>query len=255
MLSSVANALRVLDLLAERGEMGVSEVGRELDLTTATAHRLVTTLVGSGFVDRDPSTRRYRLSTKILVMAGQVRSRIGLPDILRPILQDIARRTTETINLGVYRDGEVVYLDKIDSEALFRIEIRVGAHVPAYCTGLGKAMLAHQDPQEAERYISSTKMKAHTPNTITSAGALRSELESIREQGYAIDRGELLSDVWCVAVPVLADGRPVAAISISAPRSRFEDKQDKLVKVAVRAAEDASAAISQLGALDTRGRS
>lgn len=252
-LSSVANAFRVVDLLAERGELGVSEIGRRLDLTTATAHRLVSTLVGTGLVERNPDTRRYRLGTKILVLAQQVRGRLGVRDALRPMLEKLAADTNETVNLGVLRDGDIVYLEKIDSNELFRIEIQVGAKVPAYCTGLGKAILASLPADELGAYLTDLKPTAHTPATITSKRRLKEELDAVRKQGYAVDRGELLADVWCVAVPIVdADGRPVAALSVSAPRSRFEARSERFVRAALRHAADASEAVAGFGPPDGR---
>ncbi len=253
MLGSVGNALRVMDLLSERGEMGVSEIGRQLTLTTATAHRLVRSLAESGLVERNPDTRRYALGPKILMLADRVRSRMGLREVLLPTLQEISETSGQTVNLGVYRDGQIMYVEKLDSNELFRIEVSVGAGVPAYCTGMGKAILAYLPESEVERYLDTADLQKHTPNTHTSVPDIKAELSLVREMGFAVDHGELLYDVWCIAAPVFGDsGVPVAAISVSTLRSRFESKQDELVPLLLEKSKEASKLLEGLGKLPPR---
>ncbi len=253
MLGSVGNALRVIDLLSERGEMGVSEIGRQLGLTTATAHRLVRSLAESGLAERNPDTRRYSLGPKILMLADRVRSRMGLREVLLPILEEILDACGQTVNLGVYREGQIMYLEKLESNELYRIEVSVGAGVPSYCTGMGKAILAYLPETEVDRYLNSEDLVKHTPSTHTVIPDIKAELSLVREMGFAVDRGELLYDVWCVAAPVFGDSDlPIAAISISAPRSRFESKQDELVPVLIEKVKEASKLLEGLGKLPAR---
>jgi len=213
----------------------------------------VRSLAESGLVERNPATRRYSLGPKVLMLADRVRSRMGLREVLLPILQEMQDACGQTVNLGVYRDGNIIYLEKLDSKELYRIEVSVGAGVPAYCTGLGKAILAQLPETEVDRYLNGAELIKHTPSTHTSPADIKAELGLVREMGYALDRGELLYDVWCVAAPVFADSdAPVASISITSPRSRFESMQEELIPLIIDKAKEASKVLEGLGKLPVR---
>jgi DNA-binding IclR family transcriptional regulator len=246
MLRSVATALRTIEYLAKARSAGISELSRELGITTGTAHRLARTLVDEGFAEQDPQTRQYRLSMKFQLLASQVRVDDGLRGLARPFLHRLSAETDETVNLGVMIDREIVYLDKIASSELMTIEIRVGSHVPAHCTALGKAILASSDAATRDDYIATARFEALTPHTITSVRALRRELKEVVQRGYALDESELIEDVRCVAAPILSGDRPVGAFSVTAPRSRFEEKRPRLIEAVV----DASHELSELLASD-----
>lgn len=243
MLSSVTNALRVVDLLGERGESGVSEIARDLNLTTATAHRLVQTLTQCGYVDRDPKTRRYTLGPRMLLLARQASSRIGIVELIHPVLEDLASVTSETVNLATYHNGEIIYLDKIDSSEIFRVVVQVGSRLPAFCTALGRALLAHRDASDVSRYLHASKFAAMTPETITDPARLAEEIGYVRKNGFAIDYGEVTTDVMCAAAPVVANGKAAVALSVTAPRSRFENRQEAIVEAVLEAARRASALV------------
>lgn len=234
-LGSVANALRMLELLARTPEAGVTELARSLAISKASVDRLLTTLVGAGFVEQNADTRRYRLSFKIAVLAEGVRSRMGIVEIARPYLRRLAERVHEGVNLGLFLDGALVYADTIPSTQPFRIEPRPGIALEPYATGAGKALLAFMAPDAREAYLAGLSPVAHTSTTLTSVPAIRAELERIRHDGHAFDRGERIEEAWCVAAPVLGrDGVAVAAVSVTATRSHFEAKREALV-TAVRA--------------------
>lgn len=254
-LSSVANALRVLEYLVETGEARVSEVGQELKVTVGTAHRLLGTLVAAGFAEQNPANRRYRPSPKLLVLANEMRSRISTRDVTHSRLQMLQNATRETANLAVLDDGRVLYIDKVFSDQVFGIEARIGARLPAYCTALGKVLVAHQDEAERERYLAAVEAEraAHADNPPPSPTKLRKELATVLKQGYAEDHGEYLPDVFCVAAPI-TNGRDnaIAAVSISAPRSRFLARREELIREVEAAASAISAELETLGIGDLR---
>jgi DNA-binding IclR family transcriptional regulator len=148
----------------------------------------------------------------------------------------------ETVNLGILEKTSVIYLEKIQNDDPVRIELQVGRAVPAHCTGLGKAILAFQPPDRLEYFLSSICFENRTKNTIMSSEVLRAELQRIREQGYALDRGELIEGINCVAVPVFSHMKnAVAAISIAGPSYRLNDaRMEELIPLVKRAAEDTS---------------
>ena len=240
----MTTALRVLDHLGTVDEAGVSELSRDLGITTGTAHRSVTTLQAQGFVEQNSSTRKYRLTVKIVALADSVRSRLSIADLAHERIAALAERSGETSNLAMLKDGEVVYVDKVASEAMIGIEVRVGSRVPAYCTALGKAILAFTPESEVTRYLDAATFERYTPTTARSGTALRRKLELIRKCGYALDEGELLSDIFCCAAPILdAHGKAVAAVSISAPRSRFVSNRRQFISLVRVAARHLSSAL------------
>lgn len=256
-LSSVANALRVLERLVELGEGGVSELARDLHFTPGTSHRLLSTLVVAGFVEQSPETRRYRPSLKLISLADKMRVDLSLSEVVHPYMEELMRQAHETVNLGVLRDGEVLYTHKVFSEEIFRVEVRVGSRVPAYCIALGKALLAFGDERARSVYLDYLDGLKDMPSSVRdipappSRAAFASELERVRELGYAEDHGAFLPDVYCVAAPVYdRRGRATAAISVSAPRSRFERQRGQLISLVKATAEQLTVALQEAGALD-----
>lgn len=240
-LASVANALRMLELLAGARDAGVSEMARQLGISKASVDRLLMTLRSAGFVEQDPRTRRYRLSFKIATLGEAVRSRAGIVDLARPRLRALSELVREGVNLGVFADGVLVYVDLIPSTHIFRIEARAGTTLPAYCTAAGKALLAFMAREGLDAYLADLVAIQHTPSTLTTAAALLAELEEIRRSGYAVDHGELLEEAWCVAAPVFGrDELAAAAVSITAPRSHFQVKSAELIAAVSAAARDIS---------------
>lgn len=237
-LSSVANALRLLELLAAQRDAGVSELARALELTKPTVDRLLRTLIAAGFALQDSATKRYRLSSKIVAIADRVRSRMGIIAVARPHLEALAEDLAETVNLGELSGTSVVYLDTITSGDTFRIEVRPGSILPAYATGVGKAVLAFSPPARIDAYLAEMPRESYTAATLNDPRKLDATLRRIRRDGYAFDRGEIMDDVRCVAAPILgADGYAVAAVSVEMPRSRFAAKRDRARRLVLEAAQ------------------
>src|SRR5437763_12119557 len=150
MLSSASNTLRALEYLVESREAGVTAIARALDVTPGTAHRLVGTLVGEGFAEQNGDKRKYRPAAKLLLLADRMRSRHDIRELAHGRLLQLADEIHETVNLGMLQAHRVVYLDKVLSDQPFGIEAKVGSRVPAYCTALGRAILAHSEPDALE---------------------------------------------------------------------------------------------------------
>ena len=250
MLSSATNALRALEYLVENREAGVSEIGRALGVTPGTAHRLVGTLVAEGFAEQNGDNRKYRPGPKVLDLADRVRGRVDVRDIAHSHLVELVDRVGETANLGALQDQRIVYLDKVMSDQPFGIEAKVGSRVPAYVTALGKSILAHSSEGVIDRYL--TAMAAGEAGDGThkppSAKAFRSELDRVVRQGFSEDTGDFMPDVFCVAAPAFsANDEPIAAISISVPRSRFRANRKELVREVRQAADALSRQLKSLG--------
>lgn len=234
-LGSVANALRLIEALATTAEAGVSELARELQLSKPSVDRLLTTLVSAGFVEQNNATRKYRLTVKLVSLADSVRPRIRFIDIARPYLVELSEQFHETVNLGVLSGEAILYADTIPSSQMFRIDVRPGSRLPAYCTAMGKAILAFSEPAKTAAYLRSFTPIAYTPHTVPNVATLREQFAEIMRTGYAIDNGEILEEACCIAAPVLdSSGHAIASVSITAPRSSFHKKLAELTATVPR---------------------
>jgi DNA-binding IclR family transcriptional regulator len=217
----VNRAIRTLELIADAGELGVSELGRRLGVHKATASRLAATLADRGLIERDPDTERYRLGFGLIRLAGAAMAGLDLVRTSRPILEDLADRTRETVNLGVLSGDDVVYVDQSSGARSIVSVSWVGRRTPLHCTAAGKVLLAFGDEDERDRLLA-VPLTRETARTIVDAGELRQQLEQVRTRGFAQTQEELEDGLNAVAAPVRqADGRTVAALSVSGPAFRM----------------------------------
>lgn len=218
-VKAVDKALRILETLGKEPEdLGLAELSRKLAIEKSTLHRLLGTLEGQGFVRRDPVSLRYSLGIKMLELGTAVTARSALGRTAGPVLDRLAVRCQQTVNLAVLDGEEILYIAKRESPEPLRLTVEVGRRLPVHCTALGKAILAFRPPLEVRRLFSRRRrLRQLTPNTITDPRELMKHLEEIRRTGIAVDREELVLGLRCVGAPVLDfTGYAVAAISISA---------------------------------------
>jgi DNA-binding IclR family transcriptional regulator len=220
-LNSVGNALRLIEALAHMPDAGISELGRALALSKPAVDRLLVTLAAAGFALKDPETKRYRLSPKLIALADALRARTTIVDVARPYLVELAAQTQESVNLATLAGATVVYLDAIPSQEIFRIETRPGTVLPAYCTALGKAILAFSPPATVEAALR-VPPTLRTQYSIVLPELFHSELAEVRRAGFAFDREEVRLGLTCVAAPILRKGMAVGAISISGASPDFD---------------------------------
>lgn len=222
-VQSVARALGLLEAIATRDEAGLAELARETELQPSTVHRLLATLVACGYVVQSTRSGRYRLSHKLVALAGSPELRNArLLSVARPHLEAIRDHCDETTNLVVLERFTAAYVDQAESSRAVRMFTEIGRRSPAHATGAGKALLAYQPDEAHASLFSATSLERLTPHTITDLDELREEFASVRERGYAIENEESEADVGCVGVPVLDDHQhAVAAISVSAPLARL----------------------------------
>lgn len=233
-VGSLEKGLRILELLAERGELSVTEVARGLDLNRSAAHRFLATLRELHYVNQDESLR-YRLSLKVFELGNRVANIVEIRRTARPYMRDLAARHGETVNLGYWDGGDVVHIDKVESRETLRVDAPIGSRVPAHTVALGKAILAFRPAEEQERYLASAKLEPLTPYTITDPERLRKELHRVRTRGYATDREELSLGLKCVAAPVFDyTEHPSYAMSLSGPKPRMTDEKMALIQEDLR---------------------
>ncbi|WP_338899938.1 IclR family transcriptional regulator [Streptomyces sp. TG1A-60] len=240
--TAVDKALVLLKSLAEQDrEIGVSELARRTGLTKSTAFRLLGILQRNDLVERVGSD--YRLGAQLFDIGTRVYgpTSLLLRERLLPHLADLYVLTQETVHLAVLHDTDIVYVNKIHGHRATRSPSRIGARLPAYCTAVGKALLAF-DHDAAEAAISAGLPKL-TDYTVTDPAAFRAELRHIRQDGIAYDRQEAALGLTCVAVPVMGPaGRPVAALSVAGADHRFD--RARFAPALRRVAYEAARAIS-----------
>ncbi len=220
-LRSVSRAIRTLELIADAGELGVSELGRRLGVHKATASRLAATLAERGLIERDPDTERYRLGFGLIRLAGAAMAGLDLVRTARPILEDLADRTRETANLGVLSGDDVIYVDQSSGARSIVSVSWVGRRTPLHCTAAGKVLLAFGDEAERDRLLA-MPLARETARTIVDIEELGAQLEQVRTRGFAQTQEELEDGLNAVAAPVRqADGRTAAALSVSGPAFRM----------------------------------
>ena len=224
-VSSLARGLRILELLAVNEEMSASRLAVDLETSRAVAHRFLSTLRDLGYVEKS-DTGRFRLTFKVVELGMQKLDGFEIRNIAHPYMQQLAMAFGETVNLGHWDNGAIVHLDKINSKEILRLDVGMGAAAPAYCTGLGKALLAYLPDDEVEAYLASTALTAMSPKTITGTAALWNEIAQIRERGYAVDDEELTLGLRCVAAPIFDHaGCAVYALSVSGPSLRMTEEK------------------------------
>lgn len=165
----------------------------------------------------------YRLGLGVFEIGSLVAHHDRLVDLARPLMRGLSAQRFTT-HLAVLDGDDVVYLEKLDGPAADALPSRVGGRLPAHCTGVGKTLLAHLSSELQEEYLSK-KLTRRTASTLSDAHALRTELDRIRSNGFAMDHGEAVSGVACVAAPVFEHGRARAAISICVPKELMDPRQ------------------------------
>src|ERR1017187_1124230 len=234
----------VLDTLAKNGEPGLTvvEVAEAIGVAKSTAHRLLRGLAQWRFVFRQPVNDRYVLGVKLFQLGSLAAPQNHLRGRARRYLERLARETGETIHLAVLNDGQVLHLDKIESQRRLRIGIVLGSYSQASTTALGKALLACLPENRLREIIRMRGLPSRTSNSITTIAELEEELRRVRECGYALDNEEDGEGLKCVAAPVRSiSGEVIAALSVAGPSLRMTDERVALlVKLVVETARGLS---------------
>jgi Transcriptional regulator len=216
-------AFALLALLSDGVPRSLVQLSAEAGLNTTTTFRLLASLLSHNYVSRSQQTGKYSLGLACLELAHAYMG-TSIRSLALPHLLVLREETRETVHLAVLDRMEVVYVDKLDAlHAIGLMSSQVGGRKPAYCTGVGKAMLAYVDPALVREYYAQHKMASLTATTITTVENLLEDLEQVRSRGYAFDLGENEPEVRCIAVPIFdAAGRTVAALSVSGPAMRLD---------------------------------
>ncbi|MDR1045810.1 MAG: IclR family transcriptional regulator [Candidatus Adiutrix sp.] len=232
--NSIGKALDIVEDLSEYGPSSLADLHRRLGLDKGTLHRILKTLKERGYVRQNQGDRRYFNSIRMFQLGGREIARSELRVLARPYLEKLAAAFKEVIHVAIMVDNDkAILVDKLEAlpGAKMRLNIALGAQVSLYASSIGKCLLAFADQAVQARILPKIKYERLSPSTIRGAVALKKELTRIKAQGFAVDDGETLESVYCVAAPVLAhSGSAYAAISVSGPRSRMLEMKNEIIR-------------------------
>jgi IclR family acetate operon transcriptional repressor len=220
---SLERGLRVLETVAANGSsITLGETARRTGLHRSTAHHLLQTLVGVGYLRQDAKTRGYELTSKLFELTGRVWTPEQLGEIGQPFVAELTRISGEGASMASYRDGVVSIVAKRDSDGPVRVVQSIGAQRPIHATAVAKAIVAFLPQAELGGLLTRLRYERYAPKTIVTQSAFETELQRIRALGYAHDDEEHIEGIRCIAAPVFAyTGQAVGSLCIVGPRSRM----------------------------------
>jgi IclR family pca regulon transcriptional regulator len=203
--------------------LGIADIADELGMSRSTTHRYVITLLALGYLEQGAS-RKYRLGLRVTDLGMSALNSTGLREHAQPYLEELRQRSSYTVSLGVLDGAEILYVDQARSfrrgPGQSNVDVRTGSRVPAYCTAMGKLLLANLPEADQRELLSQIKLTKQGPNSITSKKALREELDEVLDASFAVDDEEFAKDLYSIAAPVRNEARQVvAAVDISVPSS------------------------------------
>ena len=223
---SVERAISVLEVLASRGEAGVTEVASEIAVHKSTAFRLLGALEGGGLVEQTGHRGKYRLGFGLVPLAGAVSDRLDVVQQGRAVCARLATDLGETVNVAVLRDHFTVNVDQARGPSTVASHNWIGQLTPLHCTSSGKVLLAHLEPAKRADLLGRAGTPALTPRTVSATGRLEEQLVRVRDAGYATAIEEYEVGLNAVAAPVFdRSGQVIAAVSVSGPSYRFDEQR------------------------------
>src|ERR1700689_774751 len=207
----------------KRPVLGIADIADELGMSRSTTHRYVITLVALGYLEQGAS-RKYRLGLRVTDLGMSALNSTGLREHAHPYLEELRQRTSYTASLATLDGADILYVDRVRSfrrgQGKAELDLHPGSRLPAYCTAMGKLLLANLPEAEQRDLIASIKPSKRGPNTITSKKALREELDEVLDAGFAVNDEELAPELHSISAPVRNEAREVvAAVNMAAHSS------------------------------------
>jgi IclR family KDG regulon transcriptional repressor len=241
-VQSIGRAFAILEEVARnRDGIALADLSKRVGLHNSTTFHLVKTMVSLGYIRQIKESKRYRIGRPLFALAASALDEMEMVSMATPVLDELSRETGESSHFASRMSDAVVVMARTPGPGAFQLTDRVGVVRPAYCTALGKVILAALRPDQLDRYLDRIELKALTSKTITSPQRLRRELQDVRRAGIAFDDGEFNNEVRCAAMPVYDfSGQVVGAIGISGPVWRLS------IQALQNKARDLSEAAKQL---------
>jgi len=241
-MTSLARGLAVVRAFSDsRKPQTIANISQKTGIPRAAVRRCLHTLRELGYVDAE--LNNFSLRPKVLTLGYSYLSSTPLTVSAQPYLNNISRALNESSSLAVLDDDEVLYVARAATSRVMSVALNTGSRLPAYCTSLGRVMLAHLPPPELDQYLARTALRPMTENTVVNQKRLREILAGVRQAGYAINDEELELGLRSIAVPVRgASGTVLAALNVGAQASRVSVKQleKEFLPVLLRGAQELS---------------
>lgn len=224
---TVGKALDLLDKVASVGRpVRFSELLLDSEHPKATLYRLLQTLTNQQMLSYNSDNQQYSMGVRLVRLAHVAWQQSSLAPIARPLIDQLSLKVGETVHLGQLDHGQVLYVDKRNPALPLAMFSDAGKIGPGYCTGIGKAMLAHLQDEQRDRFVMQQSFHRYTPNTLVTAQELTAELAEIREQQVAFDREEHEANIICIAAPILSGKKRVlGGLSITTSTTRYSLKE------------------------------
>lgn len=233
---SLERGLAILSCFSERRPLlGISDLARSVGLNKSTAHRYVATLTALGYLQQDLPSRKYRLGLRVIDLGFAAVNSMELSRVAAPFLRALCEETGHTTSLTVLDGVDVLYVARYRSARENRygidLNLHVGSRLPAYCTSMGKVLLAYQPPEQAARLIDRMDLTRRGPNTLTAREGLVGALAQVRRTGLAVNDEELAPGVKALAVPVRDGfGEVVAAVGLAVQMTVWGASADAIAR-------------------------
>lgn len=223
-VQSIDRAIQILRCFLTDSQLSLTEICHQVGLHKSTAFSIIATLKNNGLLEKDEESGKYRLGTELYRLAANANQNIR--SISVPHIRQICAETGETVELVIPDDTHITYIEMQESPQWLKIGSAVGKRLPMYCAAAGKAILAAMPPEEASSILDRSKLEPLTARTRISKDTLVAEFEEIRQQGYAVNMGELDNGLIAVAAVITnRRGTPVGSISCSIPVMRCSDER------------------------------
>lgn len=219
-VQSFARGLEVIrSFSAQAPSQTLSEVAARTGLTRAGARRILLTLLTLGYVDFDG--KHYRLTARILDLGYAYLTSMPIWDLAQPVMERLSQQVGESCSAAVLEGSDIIYVLRVHTQQVVSLALSVGTRLPAYCTSMGRVLLADLPEEEARRRLEATPMRARTRHTLTDVDAVLARVRQVRQQGWAMVVEELEEGLISLAAPVRdRQGRVIAALNVSGQMRR-----------------------------------
>lgn len=215
-INSVDRCLNIIDLLSRKPKgLRLFEISSQLGLNPSTTHHLLNTLLPHEYITQDPDTKKYALGFRFVEIGSRILDSLDVRKISEKHLNALHESCNETVHLAVLRHNKVIYIDKIDSHGKLSLATYVGYATDAYAAAGGKILLSDLPDAKIREMYGNGALAVYGRNTITNMEMLLAELKTVRKNGYAVDDEEYYEGIRCVAAPIRAGGKVIAAVSVT----------------------------------------
>lgn len=242
---SLARGLELLRYFCEdKTYLGLTEISKGMNLSKATVSRFLYTLHNLGYLEKNVETKKYRLSPKVLYLGYSFLKNFDLGHLAYPYLKGMAEEVNETVNLSILDETEIIFIERIEKKQIISMKLQVGSKLPAYCTSMGKVLLASLPDEKIDEILRKSRIEKHTINTNTDIKDIKKELIGVRLKGFSLNDEELTMGLRSIAAPVKSESRETtAAVNISVPSARMtiRELEKKFLKTLIETTNKISA--------------